>query len=212
MTDFDRILHYFPNLNELQKERFQALPALYAEWNEKINVISRKDIDNIYERHILHSLALARVFKPIKGAQILDLGTGGGFPGIPLAILYPDVKFLMVDGTGKKIRVVNAIIEALELNNAEARQVRAEELKNRKFDFVVTRAVASLEKLAFWTQRLYKRDQKHAVPNGLFALKGGNLREEIKALGKGNYTEVYPISDFFKEEFFAEKSVVYLQA
>ncbi|MCB0705021.1 MAG: 16S rRNA (guanine(527)-N(7))-methyltransferase RsmG [Saprospiraceae bacterium] len=212
MTELEMILQYFPNLSDIQQKQFAALPELYKTWNEQINVISRKDIDNLIERHVLHSLAIAKVVKPRTGAEILDLGTGGGFPGIPMAILFPDVKFLLVDGTGKKIRVVNEVIQALGLENAVGQQTRAEELKKRKFDFVFTRAVATLDKLAIWTQHLYKRDQRHALPNGLFALKGGNLGSEIKALPKGNYTEVFPISEFFKEAFFEGKSVVYLQA
>ena len=190
---------------------YEQLPALYEEWNAKINVISRKDIDNIAARHILHSLAIPPVVRFRTGAEILDLGTGGGFPGIPLAIFYPNVNFHLVDGTAKKIRVVQEVTNALGLTNVNAEQKRAEEIKKKRYDFVVCRAVASLEKLMIWTQRLYKREHQHAIPNGLLTLKGGNLREEIKALGKGHYVERYPLTDFFKEHMFEEKCVIYVQ-
>ena len=207
----ERILHYFPNLSERQQAQFAQLDDLYREWNQRINVISRKDIDNLYVHHVLHSLAIARLITFAPGTKILDLGTGGGFPGIPLAILFPDTEFLLIDGTRKKITVVEAVAEALGLSNVTARQQRVEEMKGRRFDFVVTRAVAQLEKLVPWSMRLIKDEQKHGLPNGLIALKGGQLKAEIKTLPKGTYTEVYPISDFFTEEFFEEKSVVYVQ-
>lgn len=205
-----KILEYFPNLSPLQIQQLEQIGPLYREWNEKINVISRKDIDHLYEHHVLHSLSIAKVlsFKP--GAQILDLGTGGGFPGIPLAILFPDVQFLMVDGTGKKIKVVQAVIEALELPNAVALHGRAEELK-QQFDFVICRAVARLEKLIPWSFPLLKKKQQHGQPNGLLTLKGGNVQEEIKALPNNYYTEIYPLSDFFAENYFKEKCIVYVQ-
>jgi 16S rRNA (guanine527-N7)-methyltransferase len=213
MMGIDPILKYFPSLTPEQQEQFGRLPELYRHWNEQINVISRKDIDNLMVRHVLHSLALAKVFDPKPGAEILDLGTGGGFPGIPLAILFPQATFLLVDGTGKKIRVVNEVVQSLGLQNAECRQQRAEELKGRRFDFIVTRAVARLEKLTMWTQqRLFKKKQMHAMPNGLFALKGGALKEEIAELPKGNYVETWKVSEFFEEPYFAEKQIVYVQA
>jgi 16S rRNA (guanine527-N7)-methyltransferase len=207
----DIITKYFPGLDDLQLQRFQALDPLYRDWNAKVNLISRKDIENLYERHVLHSLAIAKMLKFNPGAEILDLGTGGGFPGIPLAILMPEVKFLLIDGTLKKIKVVQDVIEKLELTNAKAQQMRAEELKNLKFDFVVTRAVAELSQLRIWSQRIFKMKHTHAIPNGLIALKGGNIRQEAQALPKGEYVEMRPVSDFFEEEYFKEKYAVYLQ-
>jgi 16S rRNA (guanine527-N7)-methyltransferase len=206
-----KITKYFTDLSPQQTEQFAALDALYRDWNGKVNLISRKDIDNLYLHHVLHSLAIAKALQFKPGAEILDLGTGGGFPGIPLAILMPEVQFLLVDGTAKKITVVQDVIQSLGLTNATAQHGRAEELKNQQFDFVVTRAVAELEQLRQWTQRLFKAKQQHPVPNGLVALKGGKLQSEIKAMPKGEYVETYPISKFFREEFFQEKFVVYLQ-
>lgn len=208
------ISKYFPELKNDQIADLQQLTPLYTEWNSKINVVSRQDIDNLEERHILHSLAIARIFQFKPGASILDLGTGGGFPGIPLAIFFPETRFVLVDSTGKKIRVVQEVSEALGLENITAIHGRAEELKMPgQFDFVVSRAVAPLDKLLAWSARLLKKKHQHAYPNGLVALKGGDLREEIKALpGKGaSYTEVFPVSGFFKEPFFEEKFVVYVQ-
>lgn len=205
---------YFPDLSPEQYERFSRLESLYREWNTKVNVISRQDIENLELRHILHSLAIARAFKFNSGARLLDLGTGGGFPGIPLAILLPEQQFTLVDGTGKKIMVVNEIIQALGLSNATALHSRAEDLRmNGTFDFVVSRAVAPLDKLLYWSQRLLKRKHLHSYPNGLIALKGGNLRAEIAALpGDGfSYTEMFPIQSFFPEPWFEEKWVVYVQ-
>lgn len=204
------IQKYFPELSDIQIKQFSQLGPLYMEWNQKINVVSRKDIDNIYDHHILHSLAIAKIisFKP--NATILDLGTGGGLPGIPLAILFPDTNFILADGTGKKIKVVNEIIEALELKNVNGIHSRAEELK-MKFDFVICRAVAKLDKLVTWTSRLIKNQQVHSLPNGLITLKGGAIKEEIKELPKGEYTEVYPLSNFFEEAYYEEKVAVYVQ-
>jgi len=153
----------------------------------------------------------AKVVTFLPGSKILDLGTGGGFPGIPLAILFPETEFLLVDGIAKKIRVVNDVVEQLGLKNVTAIQARAEELKNKKFDFIVTRAVAKMDQLFRWTQRLYSKTHTHAVPNGMFALKGGNIKAEVKLLPKGEYTEIYPLPKIFKKDFFEEKYVVYLQ-
>ena len=203
---------YFPTLNDRQKQQFLALGGLYKDWNAKVNLISRKDIDNLYERHILHSLAIAKVFRFKPGTDILDVGTGGGFPGIPLSIFFPEVNFYLIDGTLKKIKVVQDVIEKANILNATAAQVRAEELKKMKFDFIVTRAVAVMPQLRIWTQRLFKEKEMNIQPNGLIALKGGDVDKEIKSLPKGEYTEVYPISDFFDEEFFQEKFLVYMQA
>lgn len=207
----DIIKKHFPTLSQKQLKQFSQLPALYKEWNEKINVISRKDIDNIDVNHILHSLAIAKFIKFAPGAEILDLGTGGGFPGIPLAILFPDTNFTLVDSRGKKILVVKEIVEALGLKNVDARHGRAEEIKDKTFDFVVTRAVAKLPQLVAWTNRLIHTNDKHAVPNGLIALKGGKIKPEIKELGKKAYAEHYKVYLFFAEEFFEEKYVVYVQ-
>ncbi len=211
-TEMEIIAKYFSGLSEKQLRQLDALGPLYTDWNAKVNLISRKDIGNLYLHHVLHSLAIARVmdFKP--GAAILDIGTGGGFPGIPLAILFPETRFHLIDGTLKKIRVVLDVIKELELENATAQQVRAEELKGQKFDFVVSRAVAELPKLFEWSRRFFKSDHKHFMPNGLLALKGGNVTKEIKALPKGEYAETHPISDFFEEPFFEEKYVIYVQA
>ncbi len=204
------LLKYFPNLTETQLRQFEQLPDLYRAWNDKINVISRKDIDNIVERHILHALAIAKVVTFVPGAEILDLGTGGGFPGIPLAILFPKTRFTLIDGTGKKIKVVNEVIEAIGLENAKAKHSRSEEIKHH-FDFVVCRAVASLDKLINWSFRLLKKKQSHAIPNGLITLKGGNIQSEIRALPRKEYIEIYPVSKYFEEEYFEEKCVVYVQ-
>lgn len=208
------IRQYFPNLTEVQYAQYEQLIPLYTEWNAKINVISRQDIENLTERHVLHSLAIARLFQFKPGAQVLDLGTGGGFPGIPLAIFFPETQFVLVDGTGKKIRVVQEVADALGLKNVKALHSRVEDLRmNAGFDFVVTRAVAPLDKLLQWGQRLLKKKHVHSYPNGIIALKGGDIRAEIKALpGKAdNYTEVFQIRTMFKEPFFEEKFVVYVQ-
>ena len=204
------VLRYFPKLTEVQVDQLTRLGPLYEEWNSQINVISRKDIGNLYERHVLHSLAIARVIAFAKGAKVLDLGTGGGFPGIPLAILFPEVSFTLVDGTGKKIQVVQAVSEALGMKNVKAFHQRAEDLKET-YDFVLSRGVAPLDRLMGWCRRLFRKKQMHSLPNGLLALKGGNLKQEIKDLGKGEYVEIFPILDFFSEGYFEEKYVVYVQ-
>lgn len=208
------ISKYFPNLSAEQLAQFESLEPLYREWNEKINVVSRQDIENLTERHVLHSLAVAKVIQFKPGSQILDLGTGGGFPGIPLAIFFPESKFVLVDGTGKKIRVVQEVADALGLENVTAIHGRAEEIKmNGQFDFVLSRGVTTLDKLLVWTQKFMKKSHVHVLPNGLIALKGGDLKAEIRELpGKGKeYSEVFPIRNFFRESFFEEKSVVYVQ-
>lgn len=215
MSSLPLIEKYFPELSAEQRQRFERLPALYADWNERVNLISRQDIGALEERHLLHSLAIARFFSFKKEARILDLGTGGGFPGVPLAILFPEVEFLLIDGTGKKIAAVSDIIREIGLSNAQAQHVRAEDLKKPGyFDYVVTRAVAPLPDLLRWSERLISRRHRHAYPNGIIALKGGNLNAEISALpGKGReYTELFPISKAFQEAFFSEKFVVYLQS
>lgn len=199
---------YFPHLSEKQKSEFNELQGLYSHWNEKINVISRKDIENLYTRHILHSLSIARLIEFSPGTSVMDLGTGGGFPAIPLAILFPQVKFHAIDGTAKKIKVVQTIINHLKLNNIRAQQLRAEENKE-KYDFIVTRAVAKLDKLIPWSERLLSKNQQNPIPNGLIALKGGSFEEESKGIKK--YMEHYPLSDFFQEPFFESKYMVYVQ-
>ena len=206
-----KIVSYFPKLTDLQIKQFEQLAPLYEEWNAKINVISRKDIANLYERHVLHSLTIARFVRFQNGAKVLDLGTGGGFPGIPLAIMFPETQFTLIDGTGKKIRVVQEVVNALDLTNVEARQVRAEELKKMKFDFVVSRAVAAIDQLMLWSLRLLSTTDRHAIPNGLIALKGGKIQTELKSLPRGSYSECYPIQDYFAEPYFEEKFLVYVQ-
>lgn len=205
------ILKYFPDLTPTQIDQLQQLGPLYADWNSKINVISRKDIENINVRHILHSMGLAKVFQFKAGSKVMDLGTGGGFPGIPLAILFPEVDFLLVDSIGKKVRVTQEVAQAVGLSNVRTQQIRAEELKE-KFDFVVTRAVAVLPQLVTWTRRVISDQHHHGTPNGIWALKGiDRAKEETKALGKHAYTEIYPMKDFFEEDFFETKCVVYAQ-
>lgn len=204
------ILKYFPDLTERQKSQFAQLENLYREWNNKINVISRKDIDNIYLHHVLHSLAIAKVIQFKKGSKVLDLGCGGGFPGIPLSIMFPDVQFTLIDGTRKKIKVVNEVAEAIGLTNAKGVHVRAEEY-TEKYDFVITRAVALVEKLVIWTDKLIHDDYKNSFPNGIIALKGGNVVEEIGQTNNKVYSEVYPIKDIFDEKYYDEKFVIYIQ-
>ncbi len=204
------IQKYFPDLTDLQIAQLSKLQALYVDWNSKINVISRKDIDNLYLHHVLHSMAIAKFIQFVPGADILDLGTGGGFPGIPLAILFPETNFFLADGTKKKIRVVNEVIDSLDLKNARGHQQRAEELKI-KFDFVVCRAVTTIDKLGVWAEMLLKEEQLHGQPNGLIALKGGNIKEELKLLPRKEYTEIVKLSKFFNEDYFEEKHLLYVQ-
>lgn len=203
----DLLLHYFPQLTDIQQHQFSQLQALYADWNSKINVISRKDIDNLYEHHVLHSLAIARIlsFKP--GTTVMDIGTGGGFPGIPLAILFPGVKFHLIDSIGKKIRVATEISTAIGLKNITLRHCRGEEEKG-KFDFVVSRAVMPLGDLVKIIRKNMSAKQGNALPNGLICLKGGQLEHEIQPFAKD--VSVYNLSDYFTEEFFKTKKGVYL--
>jgi 16S rRNA (guanine527-N7)-methyltransferase len=207
----DTIRKYFPKLSEQQLQQFEQLGPLFREWNQKINLISRKDIDNLYERHILHALTITKFIHFQPDARILDIGTGGGFPGIPLAIFFPKTQFKLIDGTRKKITVVQDLIEQLDLSNAQAQQVRAEELKKEKFDFVVSRAVASLDKLLLWSKPLIQDQQQHGTPNGLITLKGGNVDVEIKALSKQEYVEKHPLKEWFDVEYFSEKHLIYVQ-
>jgi 16S rRNA (guanine527-N7)-methyltransferase len=203
---------YFPYLTDQQKAQFQQLLPLYREWNEKINVISRKDIDNIYLHHVLHSLAIARLLSFEKNAEILDLGTGGGFPGIPLAILFPETNFTLIDGTGKKIQVVSEVATALGLQNVKALHRRGEEMPPQPaYDFIVSRAVAGLDKLYEWSRRLVRKKSKHPLPNGWLILKGGDIEAETALLPKNVFTETFPITDFFKDPYFKEKYIVYMR-
>lgn len=203
----DVILRYFSDLTETQKDQFGKLDELYRFWNAQINLISRKDIDNLYLHHILHSLAVAKVITFNSGSKILDVGTGGGFPGIPLAIMFPEVQFHLVDSIGKKIKVVKEVSAALGLTNVTSEHTRVETLKD-KYDFIVSRAVTTLPEFHGWVQGKVSKTKRHKVPNGLFYLKGGDLTEEIKPF-KNKVTE-FSISDFFSEEFFATKKIVYL--
>jgi len=197
-------------LSESQEEALRKLGPIYEEWNQKINVISRKDINEFYPRHVLHSLFIALKFPFRTGSKVLDIGTGGGFPGIPLAIMFPDVDFLLIDGTAKKIRIVNEVISKLSLKNVSAQQLRAEECK-LKFDFITARAVTGIDRLKLWSQKLISPRMINAQPNGLLTLKGGNPKDETKLLSKGDYTEVYWLKDSFVDEFFETKYLMYLQ-
>lgn len=208
MTTVEIIFKYFPNLTADQKQKFTALYDVYKEWNDQINVVSRKDFDSFYEKHVLHSLGIAEVIQFQPGTEILDVGTGGGFPGIPLAIMFPESDFYLVDSIGKKIKVVNGVKEALNLTNVFAGQKRAEELK-QQFDFVVSRAVTQMPKFIPWVQNKFKKKGQNGYPNGIFYLKGGDLTEELKPIKR--YKEIIELSDFFKEEFFETKKVVYIK-
>lgn len=202
----DTVLKYFGDFTPKQLDQFRALGPLYREWNEKINVISRKDIDSLYEKHVLHSLAIAAVADLPDGLQVLDLGTGGGFPGIPLAIFFPEVHFHLVDSIGKKIKVVEGVAEALNLQNVTTAHSRVEDIKNRKFDLVVSRAVAPLKDLWRWSKPLVKKNADESRPSGLICLKGGDLALEISESGvRPKMVNIYKL---FPEEFFQEKYVV----
>ena len=202
----DEILKYFPNLTAIQKEQFEKLDFLYHDWNEKINVISRKDIDALYTKHILHSLGIAKIIQFEPGTYVLDVGTGGGFPGIPLAILFPETRFYLIDVIAKKIKVVQAVAEGLELKNVRAEQMRAENVKG-DFDFIVSRAVTNMPDFVSWVETIIKKNNKHELKNGILYLKGGDLSEELKDFPKA--TE-YNLADFFEDEFFETKKVVHL--
>ena len=202
----DEILKYFPNLTDIQKEQFEKLDFLYHDWNEKINVISRKDIDALYTKHILHSLGIAKIIQFEPGTYVLDVGTGGGFPGIPLAILFPETRFYLIDVIAKKIKVVQAVAEGLELKNVRAEQMRAENVKG-DFDFIVSRAVTNMPDFVSWVKTKIKKNNKHELKNGILYLKGGDLSEELKDFPKA--TE-YNLADFFEDEFFETKKVVHL--
>lgn len=200
------IVNYFPNLTDNQIEQFRKLEELYKDWNAKINVISRKDIDELYTKHVLHSLGIAKIIEFQPGSKILDVGTGGGFPGIPLAILFPEVDFYLIDVIAKKIRVVNEVAKGLGLQNVRAEQMRAENVKE-DFDFIVSRAVTNMPDFYSWVKDKIKKKQNHELKNGILYLKGGDLTEELKDFSKA--TE-YNLSDFFEDEFFETKKVVHL--
>ncbi len=207
MSEIDQILSYFPNLSEEQKAQLGQLQTLYADWNAKINLISRKDFDFFYIRHVLHSMGIAMVVNFPPGTKILDIGTGGGFPGIPLAILFPETHFHLVDSIGKKINVVKDVVKKLKLENVEAQQARAESL-NRKYHFVVSRAVTQMEKFLPWVKGKFRKEDVLDIPNGIFYLKGGDVDQELEDL---NLTYVsYHLEDYFKDAFFETKKVIYI--
>lgn len=203
------LLKYFPSISQKQIEQFSLLQKVYGEWNEKINVISRKDIENLNQRHVLHSLSIAKFISFRNGTKIMDLGTGGGFPGIPLAIYFPECRFHLVDSIGKKLKVVEAVKEELQLKNVFTFHSRAEEM-NFQYDFVVTRAVAPLAELLEWTKGKYLTKNLNEIPNGLIALKGGDIQSEI-ADAKQKNVKVAPISKYFSEGFFGDKQIVFIE-
>ena len=202
----EAILKHFPYLTDIQKEQFQQLDSLYHEWNEKINVISRKDIDALYTKHVLHSLGIAKIQSFEPGTFVLDVGTGGGFPGIPLAILFPETRFYLIDVIAKKIKVVQAVADALGLKNVKAEQIRAENVKG-DFDFIISRAVTNMPDFVSWVKTKIKKQHKHELKNGILYLKGGDLTEELKDFTKAT---LYDLADFFEDEFFETKKVVHL--
>lgn len=209
MQGIEIIYKYFSNLTSQQKQYFEKLDALYQDWNQKINVVSRKDVELLYERHVLHSLGIAKVMGFKSMARVMDVGAGGGFPGIPLAILFPDTEFYLVDSIGKKIRVVNEVIEGLGLKNIKAEQVRMEQVDD-EFDFIINRAVAPLKTLLHWTRGKVYKSGNHDLDNGMLSLKGGDLTEEIKEANAKKKAKVFELKDYFEEEFFETKKVLYV--
>ena len=202
----DIVFKYFTFLTETQREQFEKMNSLYQDWNQKINVVSRKDIDELYLRHVLHSLGVAKIQEFNAGAQILDVGTGGGFPGIPLAILFPETQFTLVDAIGKKIKVVNEVVDGLGLKNVTAHHARVEDLPGQ-FDFIVSRAVAAMPTFVHWTKGKIKKESIHRRKNGILYLKGGDLSEELSDYQNA---QIFDLTDYFEEEFFETKKVVYL--
>lgn len=203
----DILVKYFPTLTAKQLQQFNRLPELYHDWNNQINVISRKDIDMLFERHVLHSLGISKVISFLPGEKVLDVGTGGGFPGIPLAILFPDTQFYLVDSIGKKIKVVQEVVKALGLKNVTAGHQRAEDI-NDKFDFVISRAVTRLKEFYPWVENKFNKTSKNTLPNGILYLKGGDLAKEIAE--SGLKVQQFYLKDYFEEEFFETKQVVYI--
>lgn len=208
MLPMERIVSYFPELTSLQQERLARLGGLYREWNEKINVISRKDIDALYVHHVLHSLAIAKVISFRSGTRVMDMGTGGGFPGIPLSILFPETEFYLIDSIAKKIKVVNEVVAALGLENVTAEQKRVETVPE-KFDFIVSRAVTAFPDFLKLIKNKIRPGQENTLPNGVLYLKGGDFEDEIKPYR--DRIRIYSISDFFSEDFFETKKVIYMQ-
>lgn len=202
----ETIFKYFPNLTVEQQKQINSLEELYKDWNLKINVVSRKDIDELYLRHVLHSLGIAKVQTFKDGSEILDVGTGGGFPGIPLAILFPEVNFTLVDSIGKKIKVVNEVVGGLGLTNVQTVNSRVEEVPNQ-FDFIVSRAVAAMPTFVYWVKGKIKKESQHERRNGILYLKGGDLQEELESY---RTAEIFDLTDYFEEDFFDTKKVVYL--
>ncbi|MDG1384685.1 MAG: 16S rRNA (guanine(527)-N(7))-methyltransferase RsmG [Flavobacteriaceae bacterium] len=200
------IQKYFPNLSEIQFKQFEALQGLYGDWNSQINVISRKDIESLYLRHVLHSLSIAKLIQFKAGAKILDIGTGGGFPGIPLAILFPEVTFHLVDSINKKLKVVNGVAESLGLENVYTTHARAETIKGQ-YDFIVSRAVTTMPDFVSWIKNRVAKTNTHAIKNGILYLKGGDLTEELKTYTKAT---LYDLSAYFEEDFFETKKIVHL--
>ena len=206
MMTTDIIYNYFSELSDQQKHQFELLNSLYQDWNLKINVVSRKDIDELYLRHVLHSLAIAKVVQFQPGSKVMDVGTGGGFPGIPLAILFPETQFHLVDSIGKKIKVVNEVVAGLGLHNVKTTHGRVEDVKDT-YDFIVSRAVAQMETFVRWTKGKIAKKQQHNLKNGILYLKGGDLTEELQ---KYTTTTIYNLPDFFEEDFFETKKIVHL--
>ena len=208
MDGVELLLKYFPDLSPEQKTQFERLESLYGVWNAQINVISRKDTDNFYERHVLHSLAIAKVMPFADGSKILDIGTGGGFPGIPLAILFPNCNFFLVDSIGKKVKVVDEVAKALGLKNVRSAHERAENIKE-EFDFIVSRAVTAMPTFINWTKGKFLKKNNNPLKNGILYLKGGDLKEEMATVKKA--AQYFNLSDFYTEEFFETKKVVYVR-
>lgn len=208
LLQMDIIHKYFPDITADQKDKFSQLESLYQLWNSRINVISRKDMEHFYERHVLHSIGIAKVMQFLPGAQVLDVGTGGGFPGIPLAILFPETEFLLVDSIGKKIKVVQEVAKSIDVKNIETRHLRAEEVK-QKFDFIISRAVTAFPDFIKWIENKVKKEQMHELENGILYLKGGDLTLELASIR--NKYQIFELSKYYSEPFFETKKVVHVK-